>query len=359
MHVVFDSKQYAHEPITQLFAGRLVEAPEGPNRARQLLLGATSAGLRHVPARDHGWSPILDIHDAAYIDFLNTASAQWRVLANAGPEVVPHIHPVRYMRAKPTGIMGLAGYYMNGTNCPIGPHTWSAAYSSAQSAVTGAHLLLAGEKSAYALCRPPGHHAHADLAAGFCFLNNCAIAANTLLRKFSKVAIIDIDVHHGNGTQEIFYDRDDVFCGSVHADPSDFYPFYQGYPDETGRGRGEDWNLNIPLRKGANSPEVVEAVTALMAKARSLGCSAIVVALGFDTFGGDPMGVFTVSTAGFADLATIFAASGLPTLFVQEGGYDGPHLSENVKSFMQGFLGKRKHLTGILSSATEIDRGRR
>jgi acetoin utilization deacetylase AcuC-like enzyme len=337
MQVIFDSRQYAHEPIVQLFAGRLVTAPESPNRARHLLLAATGAGLRHISPRDHGWGPILEVHDAAYVEFLKQASSLWTQLPEAGPEVVPHIHPMRNARARPQGILGLAGYYMNGTNCPIGPQTCSAAYSSAQTAISGADLLLAGERAAYALCRPPGHHAHSDLAGGFCFLNNCAIAANRLTKTFGKVAVIDIDVHHGNGTQEIFYARDDVFCGSVHADPTDFYPFYQGYADEVGEGRGQGWNLNLPLKRRAGAQEVAEAAASLLDRARALGCAAIVVALGFDTFVGDPMGVFAVTTEEFADIGSVFARSGLPTLLVQEGGYDGPHLGANLTSFLQGF----------------------
>jgi acetoin utilization deacetylase AcuC-like enzyme len=336
MNVIFDCNQYAHEPIVQLFAGRLVEAPEGSGRARQLLRGAANAGLESMPARDHGWDPILEVHDQGYVDFLKQASLLWKELPEAGPEVVPHIHPVRYSRTRPNGILGLAGYYMNGTNCPIGPNTCSAAYSSAQTAITGAQLLSSGHQSAYALCRPPGHHAHADLAAGFCFLNNCAIAASVLTKKFGNVGIIDIDVHHGNGTQEIFYRRDDVFCGSVHADPSDFYPFYQGYADEIGEGRGKGWNANLPLKRGSGTEEVAHGAALLLNKAKELGCSAIVVALGFDTFAGDPMGVFNVSTDGFTEIASVFAHSNLPTLFVQEGGYDGPHLCENVEAFLRG-----------------------
>jgi acetoin utilization deacetylase AcuC-like enzyme len=338
MYVIFDSKQYAHEPIVQFFAGRLVSAPEGSNRARQLLRGAMNAGLQQMAPGDRKWDPILEVHDPAYVEFLKQASALWTHLPDAGPEVVPHIHPVRYVRARPQGILGLAGYYMSGTNCPIGPHTCLAAYSSAQTAIAGADLLSAGEYAAYALCRPPGHHAHADLAGGFCFLNNCAIAANLLTRKFGKVAVIDIDVHHGNGTQEIFYSRDDVFCGSVHADPSDFYPFYQGYAEEIGEGRGRGWNANLPLKRGAGAEEVAIATSFLLDRAKELGCRAIVVALGLDTFAGDPMGVFNVTTDGFAGIGSVFARSGLPTLLVQEGGYDGPHLSENLESFLRAFV---------------------
>jgi acetoin utilization deacetylase AcuC-like enzyme len=337
MHVIFDSKQHAHEPIVQLFAGRLVTAPESSDRARRLLVAATDAGLQHISPRDHGWSPILAVHDPAYVEFLKQASLLWKQLPDAGPEVVPHIHPVRYVRSKPQGVMGLAGYYMNGTNCPIGAQTCAAAYSSAQTAIAGADLLAEGERSAYALCRPPGHHAHSDLASGFCFLNNCAIAANRLIETFGKVAIIDIDVHHGNGTQEIFYARDDVFCGSVHADPSDFYPFYQGYADEVGELRGLGWNVNLPLERGAGAREVSEAAASLVYRAKALGCAAVVVALGLDTFVGDPMRAFAVATEGFADIGSVFGQSGLPTLLVQEGGYDGPHLGVNLASFLQGF----------------------
>ncbi|MBN8980997.1 MAG: histone deacetylase family protein [Rhizobiales bacterium] len=338
MFVVFSDEQYEHEPIMQMFAGRMVEAPESSNRARKLLQGARDCGLVHMASLDFGLAPIEEIHDSEYLEFLRSAAENWRHLRNAGPEVVPHVHPVRYLRNRPTGVMGLAGYYMNSTNCPIGPLTAKAAYASAQTALTAAHALADGQKFIYALCRPPGHHAHADLASGFCFLNNCAVAANVLLKKFSKVAIIDIDVHHGNGTQEIFYLRNDVFCGSVHADPTDFYPFYQGYLNEVGEGVGHGWNLNLPLQRGSGSHEVALATAKLIDRAKELGCSALVIAVGLDTFAGDPMGVFQVSTAGFAEIASIIASAGLPTLLVQEGGYDGPHLQENIASFLAPFV---------------------
>ncbi|WP_306049344.1 histone deacetylase family protein [Oceaniradius stylonematis] len=337
MKVFYDERQRLHDPQIQFFAGKLQLAPEHPSRTRRLLNAALESGFVQAQPADLGWDPILKIHDAGYIAFLKAASLLWSKLDDAGPECVPHIHPVRYGRTRPRGILGLAGYYMNGTNCPIGPHTVEAAYWSAQAALAGADQIIAGEALCYALCRPPGHHAHSDLAGGFCFLNNAAITAQRLLDRYERVAIIDVDVHHGNGTQEIFYSRDDVFCGSVHADPSDFYPFYQGYADEEGEGEGFGWNMNLPLPHGSGDEKVVGAVQRLCARARELDCQVIVVALGLDAFELDPMGKFRVTTPAFEDMARAFQHCEMPVLLVQEGGYDGPHLGENLRSFLRPF----------------------
>ncbi len=279
------------------------------------------------------------VHDAEYLQFLKTAAQEWSEDKSRSTEVVPHIHPVRYGRGKPTSLMGRAGYYMNGTNCPIGADTFSAAYASAQTAIAGATLILEGERAVYALCRPPGHHAHADMAGGFCYLNNVAIAAQVLTEGFAApVAILDIDVHHGNGTQEIFYRRSDVFCASIHADPTSCYPFYQGYADERGEGDGLGWNLNVPLPKGSGNVEVLRAVGSICDRARELHCAAIVVALGFDGHEEDPIGQFRISTPGFEAIARCIERTDLPVLLVQEGGYDSGRLGSYLGAFLQPFI---------------------
>ena len=338
MYVVFDDRQLDHHPQAQFYAGLARRAPEVPARAVTLLQASLESGLRRVEADDYGWAPIEEIHDPGYIGFLKDASEDWAQVKGSGPEVFPHVHPVRYQRAMPGDVQGKAGYYMNTTNCPIGPNTLSSAYSSAQAAVKGAKLLLDKEPLVYSLCRPPGHHAHKDMASAFCFFNNVAIAAHELSKVLGKVAVIDIDVHHGNGTQEIFYDRDDVFCGSVHADPTDFYPFYQGFEKERGEGAGEGWNVNIPLPNGAGNEQVSAATQALVNHALELECRAIVVALGFDTYAEDPLGRFNVTTEGFSNIAKEIQSSGLPILLIQEGGYDGPNLGANLKSFLNPLL---------------------
>lgn len=346
MKVFFDQRQLEHDPQFQFFAGRLLSAPEKPSRATTLLDAAEREGFLLAKVRDLGLDPILAVHSPDYLEFLKTAAALWQELSDAGPECVPHIHPVRYVRGRPEGVLGLAGYYMNGTNCPIGSGTWSAAYWSAQTALAGAAEIAAGARLAYALCRPPGHHAHRDMAGGFCFLNNAAIAAEYLLSQFQRVAILDVDVHHGNGTQEIFYGRNDVFCGSVHGDPIDFYPFFQGYTTERGEGVGEGFNLNLPLPDGSGDSELAGAVRQLCSEALTLGCEAIVLALGLDAFEKDTMGKFAVTTPGFGVIAEIIYGTGLPLLLVQEGGYDGPHLASNLTSFLDPLTEAKNRQTG-------------
>jgi acetoin utilization deacetylase AcuC-like enzyme len=341
MHVVFDDRQFGHEPQSHFYGGKLQAAPEKSARAQTLLQAALANGLERIAAMDHGLQPIAAVHDAAYLEFLAHAHEAWAEDPQRSAEVIAHVHPVRYGRGKPRSILGAAGYFTNGTNCPIGPRTYGAAYWSAQTALTAADLLLGGERCAYALCRPPGHHAHADLAAGFCFLNNVAIAAQSLLANRSRapgpIGVIDVDVHHGNGTQEIFWGSGEVFCGSVHADPAGCYPFYQGYADERGEGEGEGWNMNLPLARGSGDAEMLAAVDTLCGEALRKGCRTLVVALGFDAHEDDPLGQLRVSDAGFARIAARIRSTGLPVLLVQEGGYDGDALGRSLSAFLEAF----------------------
>jgi acetoin utilization deacetylase AcuC-like enzyme len=199
-------------------------------------------------------------------------------------------------------------------------------------------LLLDGERAAYALCRPPGHHAFSDMAGGFCYLNNSAIAAEMLRRAHDRVAILDVDLHHGNGTQGIFYQRGDVLTVSIHADPERFYPFFWGYANETGAADGAGCNLNLPLPRGSGDDVFVAALDTAVERVRQFAPGALVVALGLDAFEGDPFGGLRVSTPGFAEIARrISAALPLPTLLVQEGGYLCDGLGDNLQSFLAGF----------------------
>jgi acetoin utilization deacetylase AcuC-like enzyme len=215
--------------------------------------------------------------------------------------------------------------------------TWDSARTSAFSALTAADLVLNGERAAYALCRPPGHHAYEERAAGFCYLNNAAIVAQHLRGRYPKVAILDIDVHHGNGTQAIFYDRPDVLTVSIHGDPKQYYPFFYGYADQRGENEGEGCNLNLPVP--VKSPDAVwqrSLETALML-VRDFKPGALVLALGLDAHEADPLAGGAVTTQGFAEMARMIAQLGLPTVITQEGGYLTEHLSGNLTSFMDGF----------------------
>ena len=203
--------------------------------------------------------------------------------------------------------------------------------------MTAAKLVLDGAAQAYALCRPPGHHAYGDMAGGFCFLNNVAIAAQYLVRQGQRVAILDVDVHHGNGTQGIFYDRPDVYFCSVHGDPANFYPYFAGYAEERGRGPGRGYNLNLPLAHGSGDNAVLDAVATGLSAIEAFMADTLLISLGLDAQENDPLGVLKVTTAGFADIATAIAARQLPTVIIQEGGYLCPELGANLASFLDVF----------------------
>uniref|UniRef100_UPI0025EB1CF6 histone deacetylase family protein n=1 Tax=Roseobacter sp. TaxID=1907202 RepID=UPI0025EB1CF6 len=263
----------------------------------------------------------------------------WARIPDATPEIFPNVHPDRRTASYPLSAVGQAGFHMADMSCPIGEHTWVSARASADCAVSAAATVLAGDPVAYALCRPPGHHCFTDLAGGFCYLNNSAIAAQVLRRAHDRVAVIDVDLHHGNGTQGIFYARDDVFTLSVHADPARFYPFFWGHAHETGEGPGYGYNLNIPLPRGTGDDGFMKGLADGLAHVRSFAPGAVVIALGLDAFEGDPFGGLSVSTPGFARMAEMLAALNLPTVIVQEGGYLCDELGDNLASFLGGFEG--------------------
>ena len=226
---------------------------------------------------------------------------------------------------------------MADTACPISAETFESVCWSAWSAVDAADAVLAGDKVSYALCRPPGHHAFADVAGGFCFVNNSAVAAQRILGSAARVAILDVDLHHGNGTQDIFYARPDVLTVSVHADPVRFYPFFWGHADERGEGPGLGYNLNLPLPRKSGDDEFMATLDAAFKRIHAYAPDALVVALGLDAFEGDPFGGLSVTTPGFARMAEAIAKLGLPTVIVQEGGYLCDALSDNLTSFLIGF----------------------
>lgn len=238
--------------------------------------------------------------------------------------------------------MGQAGYYLSGEGVPILQGTWQAVKTSAHVAVEGAKRVLGGEHEAYALCRPSGHHTYADLAGGFCYLNNAAIAAQVLVSGGAKPAILDVDVHAGNGTQGIFYARDDVFFCSVHSDPRELYPWYAGYADETGTGRGSGSNLNLPLPAGTQNAGYVAAVEDGLDAIHRFGASVLIISLGFDAHIGDPTANLAVDGEGFRAIGKRIGSFGSPTLLVQEGGYIVEKLGDNLTEFLNGFLPARR-----------------
>jgi acetoin utilization deacetylase AcuC-like enzyme len=337
MKAFYADEQKLHDPKAFLSSGAPQPNPEKPERVERLLAGARAAGLTIERPREGGLGPVAAIHTPEYLDFLEHIYTRWRRIDGASEEVIPNIHPIARDGAYPASAVGQAGYHIADTACPISGETFGSACWSAWSAVTAAEAVLSGEPAAYALCRPPGHHAFADVAGGFCFLNNSAIAAQHLRRSAARVAILDVDLHHGNGTQGIFYARGDVLTVSLHADPERFYPFFWGYASERGEGPGLGCNLNLPLPRKSGDQAFLGALDAALQRIRAFAPDALVVALGLDAFEGDPFGGLLVTTPGFARIAERIATLRLPTAVVQEGGYLCDALSANLSSFLTAF----------------------
>ena len=337
MKAIFDDRQWHHDPKHFMANGKLLPNPEQPERIKMLRSGAEAAGCSFEAPKDAGLGPVAAIHSPEYLTFLQTIYDRWQHIKGAGKEVIPNIHPSNRTDSYPTTAVGQAGYHQADSACPIASGTWEAAYWSAQSAVSGADALSGGGDAAYVLSRPPGHHAFGNLAGGFCFLNNSAIAVERLRAEGLRPAIVDVDVHHGNGTQGIFYARDDVLTVSLHADPAHFYPFFWGHAHERGAGDGLGHNLNLPLPRGTNDDGFLAALETALNRVRAFGADAVVIALGLDAYIGDPFKGLAVTTPGFARIGAELARLNLPTLFVQEGGYLCEELGQNLTSVLSGF----------------------
>jgi acetoin utilization deacetylase AcuC-like enzyme len=336
MKAFLDPRQSAHNPKYFMASGSIKDNPEQPRRVEVLRDGAERAGCTFQAPKDHGLAPIAAIHTPRYLTFLQTIFERWQHIENAGSEVIPNVHPANRTDSYPKSAVGQAGFHQADTACPINADTWSSAYWSAQSALSAVAHICDGNDAAYALSRPPGHHAFADLAGGFCFLNNSAIAAEALRTKGFRPAILDVDVHHGNGTQGIFYDRKDVFTVSIHADPARFYPFFWGHAHEQGAGQGEGYNLNLPLARGTGDDDYLVTLDRAARAIRNYGANVLVVALGLDAYENDPLRGLAITTDGFARIGQSIAKMGLPTVYVQEGGYLSEELGQNLTSFIKG-----------------------
>lgn len=337
MITVFDDRQRAHDPQFFLTSGASAPCPEKPGRVDVLLRGVTRLGGPVVAPPDAGLSPIRAVHSGRYLDFLQTIHARWARIPGASAEVIANIHPFTRDGGYPLSAVGQAGFHMTDTSCPISAETWGSAYASVQTAIHAARLVHGGARAVYALCRPPGHHASAEVAGGFCYLNNTAIAAQVLSSNGRRVAILDVDLHHGNGTQGIFYDHADILTVSIHAHPRRFYPFFWGYPDEMGMGPGEGANLNLCLERGTGDAGFMAALATALDRIANWGADTLVLALGLDAFIGDPFAGLAVTTKGFAQIGAAVAGLGLPTVIVQEGGYLCPELGDNLAAVLGAF----------------------
>ena len=326
----------AHDPVSFFRRGTTIPYPDSVERLGVLRAAALAAGVTlHEAALDA--DAVRAVHAPDYLDFLAGAWPRRGELAGAPEELLTTQFARPQMHRRPDGLAGLLGWYTADTSTPIREGTWRAAMGAASAAAAAARAAWTGGQ-AYALCRPPGHHAFGDCAGGFCFLNNTAVAAEVLAAgRTRRVAVVDIDVHHGNGTQGIFYERADVLTVSVHADPGSYFPYYAGYAEERGAGAGAGCNLNLPLAHGSGDGVFLAALDAALARVRAFAPAALVVALGLDASEHDPLGVLKVTTAGFAAAAARLRQVGCPTVLVQEGGYLCDALPVNLHAFLREF----------------------
>lgn len=343
MITIYNQHHALHHGKLEMFRGELVPCFEIPARADYVLqeLERRSLGRVQAPA-DFDNSAITRVHAQRYVDFLTGAWDEWVALdpANAQRDAFPSYWPIRSFRSDvlPASFPARMGLFSYDAGSPLTSGTWQAARAGACCALTAAQLVSQGARSAFVLTRPPGHHAGADFFGGYCFLNNAAIAAQSLRDAgAARVAILDVDFHHGNGTQAIFYDRPDVFFASLHGDPHTEYPYYLGYADETGVGAGLGANLNLPLPRGTDFALWREALALALARIAGFGAEALVVSLGVDTFAGDPISGFQLQSADFLRVGADLAAAGLPTVFVFEGGYAVAEVGINTVNVLEGF----------------------
>jgi acetoin utilization deacetylase AcuC-like enzyme len=354
MITIFSPDHALHDAPHEFLDGKLIVPHEAPIRVQMILEALERAGIRSIqPPRAFDLDPIRAVHDDDYLAYLAQAYERWVAAGGAAAAVLPSTLAVRWMSRRSVGPLVAPGYYSFDLSAPIVAGTYRAARAAADAALTGAALLLEGQRLAYALCRPPGHHAGRDLYGGYCYLNNAAIAAQYLLQVASRksqvasdsatcdlqpatCAILDIDFHHGNGTQQIFYERDDVLFVSIHADPVREYPYFAGYADERGAGAGEGFNLNFPLEADVTNARYLAVLEQALAAIANFAPRFLVLSAGFDTFGGDPIGDFALTADAYPLIGQCIAALGLPTLVVQEGGYAVAALGENAAGLLRG-----------------------
>lgn len=334
---VFASDVHRSHHCLELDDGALVRSYEGPDRADLISDALGAAGHELVEPETLERSSLERVHTPEYVDFLQTAWNRWAERRDHGPAAMGFTWPTRGLNAgRPDDLIGQLGFHSFAADCSIVDGTWSAAESAAAIAVSAAdHLVTAGE-TGYGLCRPPGHHATADQFGGYCYLNNAAIAAQHLRDAgMERVAVLDVDYHHGNGTQSIFWNRNDVLFVSLHADPKLEFPWFAGHEAETGAGDGAGWNLNLPLPYGTDMASYAEALDAACARVVDANVDALVVSLGVDIYQDDPLGQFRITTDDFGRIATRIAAMNIPMLILQEGGYATEAIGTNVASFLE------------------------
>lgn len=342
MKTYYSSTHLEHTPLNEFEAGRMIPAVEVPARAELVRAEVERRKLGPLlPPSDFGIAPVARVHDAGMVRFLGEASELWRKrYGDDAPPAIPSAWPARGLRDRFHGdVESRLGTYSFDTATPIVKGTWSAALAAVNTVLSAAHAIKTGERSAFALARPPGHHASNDVFGGYCYLNNVAIAAQWFVDQGLKPAILDIDYHHGNGTQSIFYRRADVLFCSLHGDPTFAYPHFLGFADETGDGGGEGANLNLPMPMYTQWSTYAQALERALARIKSFGPDVLLVSLGLDTFENDPISRFKLTKQDYLRMGEAVARARLPTLFAFEGGYDLAALAEITVNTLAGFEG--------------------
>jgi acetoin utilization deacetylase AcuC-like enzyme len=343
MKTFYSPAHLGHVPAEEFEAGRLTPAVERPERAEAVRIAIEARALGPIlPPKEFGLEPARRAHDPALVEFLGEAFQAWRAAyGEDAAQALPSRWPAPGMQARRApDIESRLGGFVFDAGTPIMKGTWEAARMAANVALSAAEAIRAGDKSAFALTRPPGHHAAADVFGGFCYLNNMAIAAQYLSEAGLRPAILDVDYHHGNGTQAIFYARDDVYFCSIHADPNYAFPHFLGFADERGAGAGEEKNLNLPMPAGTDWPRYAEAFAAARKGVEAFAPDVLLVSLGLDTFIDDPIARFRLRSEDYLKLGAAIAELKRPTLFVFEGGYNVEMLGVNTVNVLEGFLGR-------------------
>lgn len=344
MKIFYSDKHAAHDCAGEIKDGELKPCFENPTRADTIERAFAQNGFDtlHTP-NDFGLASILKVHDADYVEFLQTAWEQWKAIGRKG-DIFPLVWPGAGMRreVRPENIDGQLGLYAFDSGTPICAGTWEVVYQGAQTAISAANALLKDDhQQTFSFSRPPGHHAMPNQYGGYCFLNNAAIAAQHMRDNgANKVAVLDVDYHHGNGTQAIFYDRADVLVVNIHSDPKHEYPYYLGHADEIGGDAGKGFNINLPLPKGTQWHAYRSALNTALEHLTQFAPDALVVSFGADTYKDDPLGFFKLDTDHFVEIGSAIAKLNLPTVTILEGGYAIDALGDNVIAMIKGLSAK-------------------
>ncbi|MEZ4814104.1 MAG: histone deacetylase family protein [Bdellovibrionota bacterium] len=335
VEVFFDPAQLKHKPLYEWAFGKRLIHPESSNRAERIVseLRKNSQTFTFKKPTTSPLRHILKIHHPKLVAVLRESQRLPK-----GYTFHPSVFPRRDQVYADPRELNQAGFYCFDSGTPLTAYTWGAAVGSASCALAAAQSVGSGKSNiAYSLCRPPGHHAQFNLFGGYSYFNNAAIAA-TYLRAKGRVAIVDIDFHHGNGTQSIFYKDNQVYVASIHGDPKEFYPFFSGFKTEIGEGPGKGFNLNVPLPRGCDIQEFVKKLKGITAAVKRFDPKFLIISAGFDTFVKDPIGDFTLETDDFALVAEELAKLSLPAVILQEGGYATRWLGKNVATFLQAYV---------------------